>query len=100
MAREGATRKSGGKEFVFSVAILCTILIGRFYAKSFLTFYVLFEAALLPTAFIILSWGYQPERIQATKYLILYTVCARLPLLVAIIWLNKVNGVVSFVGEA
>lgn len=31
---------------------------------------------------LIISWGYQPERLQASLYLILYTVTASLPILV------------------
>lgn len=35
---------------------------------------------------LIIGWGYQPERLQAGRYIILYTVGASLPLLVVLIW--------------
>jgi len=41
--------------------------------------------------FIILSWGYQFERLQARFYLLLYTLCYSLPFLIMVIFmiLNK-----------
>lgn len=42
---------------------------------------MLFELSLIPTLALILKWGYQPERLQAGYYIILYTICASLPLL-------------------
>ena len=36
----------------------------------------------MPTLFLILGWGYQPERVQAGIYLLFYTLLASLPLLV------------------
>jgi NADH-ubiquinone oxidoreductase chain 4 len=41
---------------------------------------------LIPTLFLILGWGYQPERVQAGIYLLFYTLLASLPLLVGIIF--------------
>lgn len=43
-------------------------------------FYFFFEASLIPTLFLILGWGYQPERLQAGVYIIIYTVSASMPL--------------------
>nr|BDC91882.1 NADH dehydrogenase subunit 4 [Notomastus sp. GK-2021] len=79
-----------------TIIILCLILALAFWAKSLLTFYILFEAALLPTFFLITNWGYQPERIQAGFYLILYTVFASLPLLAGIFLIFNSNGTTSF----
>jgi len=62
--------------------ILLLILIICFSAKSIITFYIWFEASLIPTIFMVILWGYQPERIQASIYLIIYTVTASLPILV------------------
>ncbi|RWS05998.1 NADH dehydrogenase subunit 4 (mitochondrion)-like protein, partial [Dinothrombium tinctorium] len=41
---------------------------------------------LIPTLFLILGWGYQPERVQAGIYLLFYTLLASLPLLVGILF--------------
>ena len=38
-----------------------------------------------PTLFLILGWGYKPERVQAGIYLLFYTLLASLLLLVGII---------------
>jgi len=39
---------------------------------------------LIAALFLILGWGYQPERVQAGIYLVFYTSLASLPLLVGI----------------
>nr|YP_009183173.1 NADH dehydrogenase subunit 4 [Potamilus leptodon]ALM54895.1 NADH dehydrogenase subunit 4 [Potamilus leptodon] len=79
--------KSGNKSssFVFVVLVLTLVLVFSFSVGSLLIFYVLFEFSLIPILLIILGWGYQPERLQAGKYMMLYTVSASLPLLVLII---------------
>jgi NADH-ubiquinone oxidoreductase chain 4 len=41
---------------------------------------------LIPTLFLILGWGYQPERVQAGISLLFYTLLASLPLLVGILF--------------
>jgi len=46
----------------------------------------MFEISLIPTLILILGWGYQPERLQAGLYLIMYTMCASLPLLCGILY--------------
>jgi NADH:ubiquinone oxidoreductase subunit 4 (subunit M) len=47
-----------------------------------LSFYIFFESRLIPTLFLILGWGYQPEQVQAGIYLLFYTLLASLLLLV------------------
>lgn len=54
---------------------------GAFYARNFLRFYVLFELRLVPIFLVLLGGGYQPERVQACLYILLYTVVASLPML-------------------
>ena len=73
------------KLFISTVTILATILIISFSINNFLLFYIFFEASLIPTLFLILAWGYQPERLQAGIYLIIYTVTASLPLLTRVL---------------
>nr|QHT64909.1 NADH dehydrogenase subunit 4 [Perinereis sp. PA-2020] len=70
--------------FLFNVIILTLILILSFSVSHLLSFYILFEASLIPTLLIIMKWGYQPERLQAGMYLMLYTITASLPLLAGI----------------
>lgn len=73
------------KKFLLLVLILILILVLAFRASSLISFYIWFEASLIPTLLIILYWGYQPERVQARLYLILYTVTASLPMLLIFI---------------
>ena len=53
--------------------------------KSLLLFYVFFEFSIIPIIFIIFTYGYQPEKLQATLSLLLYTIVGRLPLLIVIV---------------
>nr|YP_010713610.1 NADH dehydrogenase subunit 4 [Monetaria caputserpentis]WDA98742.1 NADH dehydrogenase subunit 4 [Monetaria caputserpentis] len=72
--------------FTMFVVSLNLILIITFLSSSILSFYFLFEASLIPTLLLILGWGYQPERLQAGMYMMIYTVAASLPLLLIILW--------------
>jgi NADH-ubiquinone oxidoreductase chain 4 len=78
--------------FSFINLILLIILILCFSTKSIISFYIWFEASLIPTIFIIMIWGYQPERIQARIYLIIYTVVASLPILVILCTIIYTSG--------
>ncbi|GLH11623.1 NADH-ubiquinone oxidoreductase chain 4, partial [Gryllus bimaculatus] len=51
------------------------------------------EGRLIPTLFLILGWGYQPERVQAGIYLLFYTFLASLPLLNSLLNFYKMNGI-------
>lgn len=79
------------KEFYFWRTALLLVLILSFSLISALFFYFRFEISLIPIIIIILGWGYQPERLQASLYLVLYTVCASLPLLIILLKLNANN---------
>nr|UGW52806.1 NADH dehydrogenase subunit 4 [Isocladus armatus] len=83
------------KYFLAVVSTLLLILMLTFSVSDTLQFYVLFEASLIPTFILILGWGYQPERLQAGIYMMLYTVLASLPLLALLLtwgaWSNSNN---------
>nr|YP_003891057.1 NADH dehydrogenase subunit 4 [Tanystylum orbiculare]ADB91993.1 NADH dehydrogenase subunit 4 [Tanystylum orbiculare] len=64
---------------------LMMILMLMFLTLNMLSFYLLFEFILIPTFFLVLGWGYQPERISAGLYFLFYTIFASLPLLMLII---------------
>nr|AYN73158.1 NADH dehydrogenase subunit 4 [Paropaon sp. OR337] len=70
--------------FVFLILFLLIMLYCSFASLSLLSFYIFFESSLIPTLFLILGWGYQPERLQAGIYLIFYTLIASLPLLLVL----------------
>lgn len=61
-----------------------------FIASRFLVLYINFEFSLLPTLILILKWGYQPERLQARFYFLIYTICASLPLLVVLFKIKSI----------
>jgi NADH-ubiquinone oxidoreductase chain 4 len=73
--------------FLFNVIFLLLILFLTFSCINLFLFYVFFESSLIPTLFLILGWGYQPERLQAGLYLLFYTLFASLPLLISLFYI-------------
>jgi NADH-ubiquinone oxidoreductase chain 4 len=73
--------------FLFNILFLLFILLLTFSCINLFLFYVFFERSLIPTLFLILGWGYQPERLQAGLYLLFYTLFASLPLLIALFFI-------------
>nr|URX53210.1 NADH dehydrogenase subunit 4 [Cryptotermes rotundiceps] len=82
--------------FLFFVVLLVVFLFCTFGSVSLFSFYLFFESSLIPTVFIILGWGYQPERLQAGIYLLFYTLLASLPMLVGIFYVFSSLCSVSF----
>nr|ACT80212.1 NADH dehydrogenase subunit 4 [Rhopalomyia pomum] len=80
------------KLFIFFILMLAIFLILSFTINNFLLFYIFFEMSLIPTLYLILGWGYQPERIMAGIYLLFYTLLASMPLLMGLLFLlnNKI----------
>nr|ABJ55892.1 NADH dehydrogenase subunit 4 [Smaragdinella calyculata] len=76
--------KSSG--YVMNMFMLAIFLALSFSMSNMILFYVFFEASLIPTLLLIIGWGYQPERLQAGTYMMLYTVGASLPLFLLLIW--------------
>lgn len=60
---------------------------GFFYTNKTLRFYLLFEISIPPILFLIILFGYQPEKLTAGAFLILYTVLSSLPMLIVILTL-------------
>ena len=79
------------EQFLLLVNRLAIILVICFSINNIFNFYILFEASLIPTIIIVLTWGYQPERLQAGIYLMMYTITRSLPLLIAILYVNRLN---------
>nr|AWV83726.1 NADH dehydrogenase subunit 4 [Tettigarcta crinita] len=74
--------------FISMILILLFFLVLSFCTLNLFLFYIFFESSLIPTIIIILGWGYQPERILSSYYLLFYTLIASMPLLVSIFYLN------------
>nr|YP_010454262.1 NADH dehydrogenase subunit 4 [Sepiola robusta]QXJ42291.1 NADH dehydrogenase subunit 4 [Sepiola robusta] len=74
--------------FSFVVLLLCMVVIMYFISSNIMYFYIFFEISLIPTLMLIIGWGYQPERLQAGVYMMLYTISASLPLLISLLMLS------------
>nr|BAN70250.1 NADH dehydrogenase subunit 4 [Chrysomallon squamiferum] len=81
--------------FSIFVCVLNLVLMLTFIMGSMMWFYVFFEVSLVPTLILILGWGYQPERLQAGMYMMLYTITASLPLLLLIFFVLVEKGSLS-----
>ena len=72
-----------------TINILMVLLAGRVLmaikTKSLLLFYVFFELRIVPITLILFLFGYQPEKLQASLFLLLYTVVGSIPLLLFIV---------------
>lgn len=82
--------------FLLNVVFLLFFLILTFSRMNLFIFYLFFERSLIPTLFLILGWGYQPERLQAGIYLLFYTLLVSLPILVGIFYLYNRLGTLNF----
>nr|YP_009727739.1 NADH dehydrogenase subunit 4 [Cephenemyia trompe]QHX99767.1 NADH dehydrogenase subunit 4 [Cephenemyia trompe] len=82
--------------FMINILFLLMMLILTFSSISLFMFYLFFESSLIPTLFLILGWGYQPERLQAGVYLLFYTLLVSLPMLVGIFYLDSSMGSMIF----
>nr|ALJ93722.1 NADH dehydrogenase subunit 4 [Ettchellsia sinica] len=69
--------------------ILLFILMLTFSSNNLIMFYLYFESSLIPTLILILGWGSYQDRIQASMYLMMYTLFASIPLLFMILLINK-----------
>nr|YP_009328026.1 NADH dehydrogenase subunit 4 [Trachelus iudaicus]APC92669.1 NADH dehydrogenase subunit 4 [Trachelus iudaicus] len=75
--------------FILNLMFMLFFLFMTFGALNLLMFYIMFEASLIPTLFLILGWGYQVERIRAGVYMMLYTLFFSLPFLLVMLYINN-----------
>nr|YP_009326373.1 NADH dehydrogenase subunit 4 [Polygyra cereolus]YP_009328194.1 NADH dehydrogenase subunit 4 [Praticolella mexicana]APD28035.1 NADH dehydrogenase subunit 4 [Praticolella mexicana]APD28048.1 NADH dehydrogenase subunit 4 [Polygyra cereolus] len=86
------TGKGNKYSYYFYLMSLGVLLLLCFCANNILLFYVYFESSLVPILLMILGWGYQPERLQAGMYMVMYTVAGSFPLLLLFLNLYYWNG--------
>lgn len=97
MARESVYKYNNYVNlFIFNIILLLLLLVLAFRRISLFIFYLFFERSLIPTLFLILGWGYQPERLQAGVYLLFYTLLVSLPILIGIFYLYKRTNTLNF----
>nr|UAA82126.1 NADH dehydrogenase subunit 4 [Odontofroggatia galili] len=77
------------KLFSLMILIMNLTLIFTFCSMNYLMFYLFFEFSLIPMYFLIMGWGYQPERINASMYMMFYTLFASLPMLIFIMYMYE-----------
>ena len=82
-------------DIVHLMIILLVLCFWRFSVVKMLHFYLYFELTLIPIFLVILGWGYQPERIKASFFLIFYTLVFSIPLLLLLLRF-KIIGVKNF----
>lgn len=82
--------------FTSLVVALAVFLLLSFSGSDLMVFYIMFESTLIPIFLLILGWGYQPERIPASYYLLFYTLFASLPLLLGLLYLSSELGSMNF----
>nr|WNH21058.1 NADH dehydrogenase subunit 4 [Pseudocheilinus evanidus] len=83
------------RTYISLMILLQSFLIMAFSATEVIMFYVMFEATLVPTLFLITRWGNQTERLNAGTYFLFYTLAGSLPLLVALLLLQNTTGSLS-----
>ena len=84
------------KKLLFiNMIVLLVRLVFTFNTTNIIIFYFFFEWSLIPIFFIIIGWGYQPERLKASLSLFFYTLFASLPLLISIVIIINWSGSVK-----
>uniref|UniRef100_Q56GQ6 NADH-ubiquinone oxidoreductase chain 4 n=4 Tax=montium subgroup TaxID=32352 RepID=Q56GQ6_DROJA len=97
LASESVNKYNNYKNlFLLNIVILLLLLVLTFSSMSLFMFYLFFESSLIPTLFLILGWGYQPERLQAGVYLLFYTLLVSLPMLIGIFYVMNKIGSMNF----
>lgn len=56
-----------------------------FSSSNILLLFTFFECSIIPMVVILLGWGYQPERLEATKYMVFFTAFLTSPMLILLI---------------
>ena len=71
---------------ISALVVVCSLFFCR---TGLLSLYLFFEVSLIPIFFLVLGWGYQRERLTASKALFFYTFSSSIPLLLTILRGNR-----------
>nr|ARA69004.1 NADH dehydrogenase subunit 4 [Bemisia tabaci] len=63
--------------------MMLMLLMLTFYSWNLMMFYLMFEMSMIVVLSIIMTWGYQPERVEATLFMVMMTVLTSLPFLIS-----------------
>lgn len=83
------------KEYMISMLVLETGVIGSFLAADLFLFYVFFEVMLVPMYLLIGVWG-GPDRVYAAVKFFIYTLVGSLLMFVAILYCYHASGLDTF----
>ena len=70
------------RDFIFFLGLIFFFLLIRFSCFRFFSFYVCFEFVFLLMFYFLVGWGYRPERVQASFYMVFYTLLVSFPFLI------------------
>nr|QUL58692.1 NADH dehydrogenase subunit 4 [Holothuria hilla] len=82
--------------FLILVSSIVFFLILTFSSLNILSFFICFEATLIPTLILITRWGANIERMQAGIYFLFYTLFGSLPLLISILTISLQQNTATF----
>nr|YP_010875340.1 NADH dehydrogenase subunit 4 [Ciconiphilus decimfasciatus]WGW14994.1 NADH dehydrogenase subunit 4 [Ciconiphilus decimfasciatus] len=73
------------KSIIYIILIMMNILFYLFSTTNLIIFFALFELSIIPVIFLILGWGYQPERLEALLNFFFFTTFPSSPFLIYIL---------------
>ena len=88
--------KSRLKEFLITLLVLETLMIGVFCSLDLVIFYLFFEGGLIPMFLIIGIWG-GPRRVYSAFKFFLFTLLGSVLMLIAIISIFWITGTTDFI---
>lgn len=83
--------KERAKDFMISILVLETAMLGVFCALDLVLFFIFFEATLVPMYILISVWGGRNRQYASIKFL-LYTFFGSIFMLIAIVWVYLLSG--------
>lgn len=82
----------GNSNLISLFTVNNTVALLIILANSPLMFYILFELSAIPIFFIIIGWGYQPEKIKAGYSMLMYTISLASPVVIALVLIKLHSG--------
>nr|QQY85591.1 NADH dehydrogenase subunit 4 [Holothuria spinifera] len=98
LAQNNITNNSNANQngFLLLTTSIIFFLILTFSSLNIISFFICFEATLIPTLILITRWGANIERMQAGIYFLFYTLVGSLPLLISILLINANSNTTMF----
>lgn len=76
--------------------IMFGCLVVLFTASRFFIFYFVYEVVVLLLVYIVVNWGYNPERVKSIIYLLVYMIIFSMPMFFVLMVIISINGVSRF----